>query len=265
MKVGYLGPYGSYSRLAAESFRPEAEFKEYPTFPCVMDALKSGECDYVVLPIENSLNGGVNQNIDLLQTTENVIAFEEHVINIDHRFATLKGAEKRGISRIYSHQQALAQCGGYIRKNYPNAQLLATPSTAASLELLKSPTDACIVGSHIKKDGVELSSENISDEKCNVTHFLLIKNGSAEESSHSQKIFFSVTCRHESGALLKLLKPFSDGGMNMTKIVSRPIKEEVGAYRFFIEAEGDYSSDKVKRVLSSVKSASLTFKLLGAY
>ncbi len=265
MKTAYLGPEGSYSMLAARKLCNDGEIKEYKNFSSVMNALLCGECDYAVLPVENSLNGGVNQNIDLIQNTPNIIAIAETAVEIDHRLAVLKGTDLRGISRIYSHQQALAQCDGYIKSNFPNALLVATPSTAASLNLLKSSADACIVGAHTKRAEITLSQENISDEKCNVTHFLLFRKGEADEFTHTEKIFFSATCPHCAGALLKLLKPLSDGGMNMTKIQSRPIKDEVGSYRFFIEADGDYASLQVKAALENVKKASTSFKLLGAY
>lgn len=263
--IGYLGPEGSYSELAANTFRPSAKKLAYGSFNLVMRALINGECDVIALPIENSLNGGVNQNIDLLQTTDGVIAFEECTVKIDHRLATLKGAENGGISRIYSHQQALAQCGEYLFEHFPEAELIATPSTAAGLEMLKSNSDACIVGAHTLRAGIVLSDENIADEKCNLTHFLLIKKGVAESNAHSRKIYFSATCRHEPGALFGLLSVIKDGGLNMTKIQSRPIKERPGEYRFFVEVDGDYADRNVKTVLDSVNSAANSFKLLGVY
>lgn len=263
--IGYLGPDGSYSRLAAEAFRPDAEKHAYASFRLCLNALLSGECDVIALPIENSLNGGVSQNLDILQSTDCVIAFEECTVNIEHRLATLTGADTNKITRIFSHEQALQQCGGYISSRFPKAELVSAPSTAASLDMLEKPTDACIVGAHIKRAGITLSNENIADEKCNLTHFLLVKRGGEESVEHSEKIYFCATCRHEPGALLKLLSPLSVGGLNMTKIESRPIKDKLGEYRFFVEIEGDYASAEVKKILDSVKAAANYFKILGLY
>lgn len=262
-KIGYLGPEGSYSCLAAKTFRPDAEFLAYGSFNLVIQALIKGECDEAVLPIENSLNGGVNQNMDLLQCTENIVAFRECSVKIDHRLATLSGAAISGISRIYSHQQALEQCNAYLCAHFPKAQVVAVSSTAASLEMLKSPADACIVGAHVARDGVTLSKENIADEKFNVTHFLLVRRGVLEEDARSQKIYFSATCRHEPGALLNLLNVVKE--LNMTKIQSRPIKDKPGEYRFFIEVDGDYSKSDVKAVLKRVENSANSFKIIGAY
>lgn len=265
IQVGYLGPEGSYSHLAAQKFRPKAELVPFATFAAAMRALACGECDFVALPIENSLNGSVDQNIDLLQSTEGVFAFEEYTLSIDHRLATLEGADVTKLTRIYSHSQALAQCGGYLSKNYAAAELIATPSTAASLKMLKSPTDGCIVGAHTRAEGVVLSSESISDNKTNETHFLLVKKGSANIAEHTKKIYFSATCRDEAGALRSLLEVLRRGNVNMSKIQSRPIKERRGEYMFFIEVAGDYSNKKIRKTLQKFQKKAQAFKLLGAY
>lgn len=264
-RVAYLGPDGSYSRIAAEKFRPHAEYLGYSSFALVIKALVEGECNLAVLPIENSLNGGVNQNIDLLQSTDGLIAFEELAVEIDHRLATRSGADVAKITRIFSHRQALEQCGEYLSKNFPNAKLMGAPSTAAGLDMLESDTDACIVGAHTKRQGISLSPFNIADEKSNFTHFLLIKKGGIEDCKPSRKIYFSATCKHRPGELLSLLSIIADGGLNMTKIESRPIKDRPGEYRFFIETEGDCFSENVKTILKKVQAASNSFKFLGAY
>lgn len=264
-KIGYLGPKGSYSYLAAERMCPEAEKIAYDNFRLVMKALVSGECDGVVAPIENSLNGGVLQNIDLLQSTEGVCAVGECTVAIDHRLAVLPGADRSRIKRIYSHQQALAQCGEYLAEFFPAAQQIAVSSTAASLNMLKSSEDACIVGAHTSDAGIMLSPQNIADEKRNKTQFLLIVRGAVTADVRSQKIYFSVTCRHEPGALLHILQRIADGGLNMTKIESRPIKDRPGEYRFFIEAEGDYSLEQTQKTLNAVRKSANSLKILGAY
>ncbi len=263
MTVGYLGPQGSYSQLAAQSFKKDADLRDYVNFSALFGALREGEVDYIAVPIENTLNGGVLQNIDLLQTTPGIIAVEECTVRIDHRLATLKGADLSQIKRIYSHRQALAQCGEYIARNFPRAELIASTSTAASYALIKDKTEAGIVGAHTKMEGFELSKENVADEKLNLTHFLLVKRGDISCVKHSKKIFFSATCNHRPGELLDLLALIRQ--MNMTKIESRPIKSKPGEYRFFIEIEGDVASQKTIQVLKTVENAARSFKILGCY
>lgn len=263
--VGYLGPEGSYSNIAAGKFRPAAKLISYATFLKAMRALVNGGCDLVALPIENSLNGSVDQNIDLLQSTAGVFAFEEYTLKIDHRLATLAGADAEKLTRIYSHQQALGQCTEYLSKHFPAAELIATPSTAASLKMLKSDTDGCIVGAHTHVDGVVLSAESIADNPTNETHFLLIRKGAADIAVHTRKIYFSATCRDEAGALCSLLEILKRGGINMSKIQSRPIKNRRGEYIFFIEIEGDYSDKQTRSTLEEFKENTQSFKILGAY
>lgn len=264
MNTGYLGPEGSYSGLAAKKMS-SGDIRAYESFPLVFRALDSGEVDCIVIPIENSLNGEVTQNIDLLQETEGIIAVEECAVKIEHRLAYLCGADKKNIRRIYSHRQALDQCAKYLLDNFPAAKLFATSSTSASLDMLKSEEDACIVGAHTKREGIALSDKNISDYADNTTRFLKVVKGSADENKRTRKIYFSVTCPNVSGGLLKLLEKIASHGLNMTKLQSRPVKDAKDEFRFFIEIECDYSAPDTKRAIADIKGAASSFKLLGAY
>ena len=263
MKTGYLGPEGSYSFLAAKIMTPSYGFTAYDGFPHIFRALTSGEINCAVIPIENSLSGEVTQNVDLLQETAGVAAVGECAVKIEHRLATLAGADKKLIKRIYSHRQALDQCAEYLLENFPSARLIAVPSTAASLEMIKSASDAGIVGAHVKAEGITLSNENIADRRENVTRFLKIVRGGIGENTRTHKIYFSVTCPNVSGGLLKLLQRIAAHGLNMSKLQSRPIKDAVDEFRFFIEIEGDYSL--LKAAVGDIKAAAASFKLLGAY
>ncbi|MDE6597904.1 MAG: hypothetical protein K2K60_04625 [Clostridia bacterium] len=264
-KTGYLGPEGSYSHIAAQTMRTDDKLLSYASFPLVFSALAAGEVDSIVIPIENTLNGGVLQNIDLLQSTQNILAVDEKRIKIDHRLATLNGSDIKNIKRVYSHKQALGQCAKYLAENLPNAKLIETPSTAASLNLLQTKEDACIVGAHTKVEGITLSDKNVADEDNNFTHFLRIVRGAAKEGMQSKRVYFSVTCNNRSGALLSLLQPIYAHGLNMTKIESRPIKDRPDEYVFFIEAEGNYSSPEMQGAISEIKKVANSFKILGCY
>lgn len=265
MKIGYLGPQGSYSHLAAQALRPSWEAVAYGSFDKLFSALCGGEIDGAALPIENTLNGGVTRNIDLLQSSDGVLAVAECTVPIDHRLVTLAGAPADGIRRIYSHGQALAQCSRFLARTYPDAKLIETPSTSESLEMIKTAADAGIAGNHMRREGYVWSAESIADEPTNYTQFLLAVRAVAKETCHTQKIYFSVTCRHAPGQLYRLLGILCARGVNMTKIESRPIKDRVGEYRFFIEIEGDYALATVREALGELKEASSSFKLLGLY
>lgn len=262
-RAGYLGPAGSYSGLAVQKLCRGAEEVVCLSFRALFSALKAGDIDVAVIPIENTVNGAVTQNLDLLEETEGVIAVGQCEVEIDHRLITLRGAKSENIKKIYSHPQALEQCSKYLAENFPDAKLYNTASTAESVEMLKSADCAGIVGAHMKADGLVLGGENLSDEKNNRTRFLKVVRGGTEKLEKVKSVFFSFTCRHEAGALCKALEVISRHGLNMTKIESRPIKEKCGEFRFFIEIEADYAA--ATGVLDELKGQCLSLKILGAY
>jgi prephenate dehydratase len=265
MTIGYLGPKGSYSYLAAAYMAPNCNLVGFLGFPYVFEACAKGEVDGIVVPIENSLNGGIAQVMDLLLSHTELVAVGEYKLKIEHRLITKKGVPLSGISRIYSHVQALEQCARYLSKNFPNAKLIATPSTAAGLDMVQSDTDACIAGDFNSREGLEMRSGNIADESSNFTHFLYVVKGNVEEDRHTRRVYFSFNCPNVSGALVSILNLVCITGINMTKIESRPVKDKDEEYSFFVEVEGDYSTKEVKNMLNEVKKASAAFRLLGGY
>lgn len=262
LRVSCLGPEGSYSQQAARQMRPGAEILLCHSFGEAVDKLLSGRADYAVLPVENSLNGGVLECLDLL-SEEEIFAVEEFPLAIDHRIATLKGVGYGDIRRIYSHEQAIGQCADYIGKHFPDAECVFTTATTESLEKLDAHS-AGIVGAHIVREGVVLSDENIADNKNNFTRFILAERRNSLPE-HSAMVFFCAVCADKPGSLLGLLKIFLRNGLNLTRIESRPVKDMFGQYRFFIEFAGDLASDWVKRALSEARAYCMQFKLLGAY
>ena len=281
MKIAFLGPEGSYSHLAAKAFLASEskgtnagggwdECIPFRNFAEVLAAVTSGKADAAALPIENSLQGGVSQNLDLLQATEDMYAMKEYVLRIEHHLIYKEGTKLSEIGRVYSHRQALDQCLEYLDKNLPFASLRETESTAFGLTKAmedESGKSAAIAGAHAVhlRNGFVMGEDCISDEKHNFTHFLLIKKGEASLPTHSQRVFFSAVCPHRKGSLLELLQIIAQYSINMTKIESRPVKETPGHFRFFIEADCDIGSADVQKMLTAIKENTLECKLLGAY
>ncbi len=281
MKIAFLGPEGSYSHLAAKKFlEMEATEKTsasgwdecipFRNFAEVLAAVNSGKADAAALPIENSIQGGVSQNLDLLQSIEGVYAVKEYVLPIEHHLVYKEGMKLSDIGRVYSHRQALDQCLEYLDKELPFASLRETESTAFGLskamedESGKSAAIAGANGVRLRK-GFVMGEECISDEKNNVTHFLLVKKGEETLPKHGELIFFSASCPHRKGSLVELLQIINNYNINMTKIESRPIKNRPGDFRFFIEAECDIGAPEVQKMLEEIRSSTLECKLLGAY
>lgn len=262
MKVSCLGPQGSYSEIAAQSMCNGYEIVLCPSFTEAVHRLLEGEVDYAVLPVENSLNGGVLECLDLLEE-EDIFACREFPLPVDHRLATLVGVKPSEIDCIYSHEQAFGQCAAYLAKNFPNVRFIPTSSTAESLNQLDAHS-AGIVGAHIDREDVILSEENIADNKNNFTRFILAERRGALPT-RSAMVFFSAVCADRPGSLLGLLKIFLRHGLNLTRIESRPVKEEFGQYRFFIEFAGDLATDWVQKALVEAQAYCVQYKLLGAY
>ena len=278
MKIAYLGPEGSYSHLAAKEFlksenadsRGWNECMPFRNFAEVLAAVATGKADAGAIPIENSIQGSVAQNLDLMQEAADLYAVKEYVLRIDHRLVYKEGVELSEIGRVYSHRQALDQCSEFLSKRMPFASLRETESTAFGLTKAMeddSGKSAAIVGSHVVRlrNGFVMGEECISDEKNNFTHFLLVKKGAKRLPAHSNRIFFSAVCPHRKGSLVELLQVIAKYDINMTKIESRPVKERPGNFRFFIEADCDVGDEKVQEMISAIRKNTLECKLLGAY
>lgn len=262
--IACLGPDGSFSELAAKRFCPEAEIRLTRTFTEAAEKLRSGEADAAALPIENSTQGGVRQNLDILERYADFYAVKELVLPVDHRLVRRTGVAYADIERIYSHEQAIGQCLVFLRENFPDAEYIYTQSTAASLSMLDGRS-AGIVGSHVRREGFLLSEQNIADEKTNQTHFLLVRKGKSYLPERSKKVFVCAYLSHRPGSLLKFLQTIESFGLNLTRIESRPIPAAPGEYRFFIEFEGDLSDNTVQYALSTLEDNSRRFRVLGAY
>lgn len=260
--ISCLGPQGSYSELAAGKLRKGCGIVLCTTFTDAVKRLVRGETDYAVLPVENSLNGGVLESLDLLEA-EDIFGIEEILLPIDHRLATLEGTRAEDIECVYSHEQAIGQCKEYLARVFPHARLLCTSSTVESLSKLDAHS-AGIVGAHVRREGVVLSAENIADNKSNFTRFMLVERRKGEPD-RSAMVFLCAVCAHKPGSLVNLLKIFQRYSLNLTRIESRPVKDAFGQYRFFIEIAGDIGSDRVRSALREARAYCAQFKLLGAY
>ena len=265
MRVAYLGPEGSYSSLAAAKLCPQGECVPYRSFPLAVESLLRSETDAAVLPVENTLQGAVTQNLDLLYANESLYAVEEYLLPIEHRLIAPCGTQLGDIRRLFSHQQAILQCSRFIAEHLPQAEVIYTDSTMQSLSLLKGKGDAGIVGSHVQREGLCFLGGNIADERKNFTHFLLVKKGRDSLPAHSTRVYFAASCPHEPGSLLKMLQILSVYDLNMTKIESRPIPGKSWEYRFFVDFTGKLGESAVENALRGIEAEANVLRVLGNY
>lgn len=278
MKIAYLGPEGSYSHLAARAFLEQEtptegnwnECMPFRNFAEALNAVATGKADACAIPIENSLQGSVAQNLDLLQELRDLYAVKEYILRIDHRLVYKEGVNLSEIGRVYSHGQALGQCSEFLSKKMPFASLRETESTAFGLNKAMeddSGRSAAIAGAHVEnlRPGFVVGEECLSDEKHNFTHFLLVCKGKEKLPSVSNRLFFSVVCPNKPGSLLSLLKIIADYNVDMTKLESRPVKNSPGEFRFFIEAACNVADESFASFFAKIQENTLECKILGVY
>ena len=264
LNIGYLGPEGSYSHQAAlERFGSSDNYVPCRTIPEVFALLSCQEADACVVPVANSIEGGVSATLDMLMNTDLVICGEIFQ-RIRHVLASANdGAE---IKRIYSHPQALGQCRQWLLRHCPNAEQIESSSTSQAAQLALKDADSAAIASAFaaKLYGLKVLQTNIQDVARNQTRFLILsKQPTAPSGADKTSLLFSVP--HEVGALNAVLKLFSDHKLNLFKIESRPAAHKEWEYLFFVDVKGHCLQPKFKKALSQIKTKTLWMKVLGSY
>lgn len=263
MKLGYLGPKGTFSFEAAKIYSIESDctLEEYRTIIEAIDALKDKKIDEAIVPIENSIQGGVTETIDSLIENDKIYVNNEIILTINHNLMANKKYNLSEIREIYSHPQAIAQCRKYIETNLKKAIINQVSSTAlAAKEIAKKDYCACIANlSCLEEYGLELLKENIQDNSSNKTKFWVLSRTSKEQGNKMSLIF---STKDIPGALYQVLGIFYKAKINLTKIESRPAKTEFGEYIFLVELEAENVSDEFLKILNQECKY---LKILGRY
>ncbi|HID60341.1 MAG TPA: prephenate dehydratase [Hadesarchaea archaeon] len=269
MRIGALGPRGTYSELAARAhFKDRGEFVSYPTITSTAKAVARGEINAGVVPVESLREGSVGEALDALAWVD-VRVQAEIVFPISHSLLGVDGTTLEKITQILSHPQALAQCRDFLRKNLPNAELIEMTSTAKAAEQvgkLKQPHMAAIGPRGLAKlYGLDVLKNEIQREEINVTRFLCLSKKDGERTGHDKTSIVFYTAADRPGILHEILGEFASRGINLTKIESRPSKKALGDYLFFVDFEGHREDEKVKETLGEVKKKTAMLKVLGSY
>lgn len=265
-KIAYQGLPGAYSEQASLQFNPKCEPIGYPSFKAAFEAVLKGECDYVCLAMENSLAGSVNATYDLLSnSTLHVIA--EQIVHIQHNLMAKKGAVLEKIEKVHSHYQALAQCQGFITTH--DFEIVTEFDTAGAAEIIAkkdSSTSAAIASKRAAKIfDLDILAQNIEDEKFNYTRFFILGEQEAPYTQEKQKSSVLLAARHHPGALVDCLELFREYRINMTKLESRPRRDEPWSYLFYIDFEGHIDDDNVAAALTGLMRRAAFVKFLGSY
>jgi len=266
LRVAYLGPAGTSSHVAArDAFGEQAELVPVQTLADVIGAVERGQVDHALLPIENTSEGAVTQALDALLACEVPLAGERW-LRISYELISQSG-RKEDVRRVASHPQALAQCRGWLDRNLPGVERLEASSTAAAAELAaRDAGTAAIVNPFLAQEsGLAAVARAIEDRRDNTTRFLVL-GGAAPAPSGNDLTMLAYTVRKaESGALYRLLEPFSRLGVNLTSIQARPLKGAPWEYVFFLDLEGHQSEPRVREAVEAAGRVANSFRVLGSF
>ncbi|MGB2629758.1 MAG: prephenate dehydratase [Candidatus Omnitrophota bacterium] len=265
MVVAYLGPELTFTHQAAlKKFGSSVNYLSCDSISDVFHEVQKGNADYGVVPIENSTEGAVNHTLDMFIDSPLLICSEVS-LPIHHSLLCAK-SNMKSINVLYSKVEVFGQCRKWIEKNLPAAKLYQVASTAKAAEIAsKHPDSACIASELAgKKFRLKILAKSIEDSARNVTRFLIIGNEMSVVSGKDKtSILFSV--KDKPGVLHDMLNSFKRKGINLTKIESRPTKEKLGKYYFFIDMDGHCESSKVKTALRDLEKKCHFVKILGSY
>ena len=266
LRVAYLGPAGTSSHVAArEAFGAQVELVPVSTLADVIGAVERGQADHALLPIENTSEGVVTQALDALLACEVPLAGERW-LRISYQLISQSGS-REDVRRVASHPQALAQCRGWLDRNLAGVERLETSSTAAAAELaVKDAATAAIVNPFLAQEsGLACVASAIEDRRDNTTRFLVL-GGAAPPPSGNDLTMLAYTVRKaESGALHRLLEPFSRHGVNLTSIQARPLKGAPWEYVFFLDLEGHRSEARVREAVEAAGRVANSYRVLGSF
>jgi chorismate mutase/prephenate dehydratase len=265
LSIAYLGPEGTFTQSAAvKHFGHSVKTLALDGIDTVFREVEAGSADYGVVPVENSSEGVITHTLDMFQRSPLGICGEVELRIHHHLLAT--DPDRSRITRVLAHQQALAQCRGWLDANLPHAGRIAVSSNAEAARLVRDRAgDAAIAGETAAElYGLATVARNIEDQPDNTTRFLVIGNQNALPSG-VDKTSILVSVQNQPGALFSLLQPIAQNGISMTRIESRPSRQGIWQYVFYIDLEGHRNDAPVAAALAELKEKAFVVRVLGSY
>jgi len=270
IKYAYLGPAGTFTEAALLKIAAsDDQLIAYANVTAALDAVRKGEANKALVPIENSVEGVVARTLDELASGEPLVITAETTLPVTFSLMTLENKDPKDIKSIATHPHAESQCRSYIAKNYPNAQVIETTSTAAAAKgLSKGDYDAAIGAAIAAKNyQLKLIAEDIGDNTNAVTRFVVVeKPGKSPAATGKDRTSLAVFIAIDhAGALLEILNEFAKHQVNLSFIQSRPTGSQLGHYHFIIDAEGHIEDKPVAAALAGLKEICEDIRFLGSY
>ena len=268
MRIGFQGDLGAYSHEAiVQGFGDDHELTPSNSFRDVFHHTADGATDAGLVPIENALTGSIHEVYDLLLAHDLPIVAEV-TLPIRHELLGVPGSSLEQIETVHSHPQALWQCEGFLDEL--GAELIADDDTAGAARWVaeqNDPTHAAIAG-RLAAELYELETltRDIATQPHNATRFVLVGDPSSTvEKTAPYKTSLVVELAHEPGALYDALLPFSEHGVNLTKLESRPLGDAPWQYRFYLDLEGHVATPSVQAALDELGQRVASYRVLGTY
>lgn len=266
MRVAYSGVEGAFANIAAEKIFPDAKTVGYKDFKTAYNSVVSGECDCAVLPIENSHNGDVGQVLDLAFFGQLYIngVYEIEVIQ---NLLGNKGATLNTIKEVISHPQALGQCAEFIYKNGYKTVDAVNTAVAAKKVAESGRTDIAAIGSveAAEKFGLQKIEGHINESGTNTTRFAVFTRAKKNTSKSDKHFIMLFTVKNAAGSLGNAISVIGQYGFNLKALKSRPTKELIWDYYFYVEGEGHIESEQGTAMIKELKKCCNNLKILGNY
>jgi prephenate dehydratase len=268
----YLGPVGTFTELALAQV-PEAKGQIWTPVSHVQEAIDlvlSKQAFRAIVPVENSIEGGVSATLDALAATENIRIYGEYLVSVNFNLVARPGVKLTDVHTVATHPVAYAQTRKWLNENLSKHHHLPTTSTAAAAaELLSSDIAQAAVAAPTITDHYKLKvlAKNIGDNKNAQTRFIQIglAGSLAEQTGRDKTSVIVELPTNRPGALLEMLEQFAARGVNLSRIESRPIGDRLGRYRFNIDVQGHIDEDAVAEALKGLHRFSPKVLFLGSY
>lgn len=266
LQVAYLGPEGTFTQQAViKHFGQWVETRPLIAIDEVFRDVEAGAVNYGVVPVENSTEGVVNHTLDTFLNSNLKICGEVE-LRIHQHLMIGPNTRREAISRIYSHQQSLAQCRKWLDAHLPHVERVPVSSNADAARRVNTEWNAAAIAGSMAAElyDLEIISPKIEDQPDNSTRFLIIGRESVPRSGQD-KTSIIVSMRNGPGVLFSLLEPFNRHGIDMTRLETRPAPSGTWAYVFFIDFKGHMDDDNVQQALRDVEERAVEVKRLGSY
>lgn len=272
-RYAFLGPTGTFTEAALRTVaEPDAETIPKTDVAAALEAVRAGEVDRAVVPIENSVEGGVTATLDALNSGLPLVVVAEALVRVEFVLAARPGTELAQVRQVSTHPHAWAQTRRWVRANLPDAVHVPATSTAAAGALLAEAGDpgfdAAVLAPHTAEQyGLAVLAAGIEDNPNAVTRFVVVSSpGAVPARTGQDKTTLMVHLPdNEAGALLTMLEQFAVRGVNLSRIESRPIGDAIGRYGFSIDAEGHIDDERVAAALVGLHRVCPRVIFLGSY